>query len=113
MTVRQAESGAAAKGTEHDAKAARSGRAKPPRPRPPSAAPPGKTRGRASPPSHLPSPTTGIRLYTPNGGRKYVSAGERAAFLRETERADRQVRTLCMTSAYAGCPRHLRSPRTG
>jgi integrase/recombinase XerD len=29
--------------------------------------------------------------------------GERERFLRETERADRLVRTLCMTRAYAGC----------
>jgi integrase/recombinase XerD len=30
-------------------------------------------------------------------------AGERDAFLRAAELADRQVRTLCMTLAYAGC----------
>ena len=51
----------------------------------------------------LPSSPTGIRLYTPDGARKYVIVGERAAFLREAERADRLVRTLCMTLAYAGC----------
>jgi integrase/recombinase XerD len=50
-----------------------------------------------------PAPANGIRLYTPAGARKYVTAGERDAFLREAERADRQVRTLCMTLAYAGC----------
>ena len=51
----------------------------------------------------LPASTVGLRLYTPDGARKYVTAGERDAFLREAERADRQVRTLCMTLAYAGC----------
>ncbi len=30
-------------------------------------------------------------------------AGERDAFLRAAEQADRQVRTLCMSLAYAGC----------
>jgi integrase len=42
-------------------------------------------------------------LHTADGGRKYLTAGERDAFLRAAERADRQVRTLCMTLAYAGC----------
>jgi integrase/recombinase XerD len=51
----------------------------------------------------LPAHAAGIRLYTADGARKYVTAGERDAFLREAERADRQVRTLCMTLAYAGC----------
>jgi len=31
-----------------------------------------------------------------------VTAGERDAFLREADRADRTVRTLCMTLTYAG-----------
>jgi integrase/recombinase XerD len=44
-----------------------------------------------------------MRLYTPDGTRKYVAAGEREAFLAAAERADRQVRSLCMTLAYAGC----------
>jgi integrase/recombinase XerD len=52
-------------------------------------------------PAPLPSP--GMRLHTEDGARKYLTAGERAAFLREAERAGRQVRTLCMTLAYAGC----------
>jgi integrase/recombinase XerD len=34
---------------------------------------------------------------------EYLTAGERDAFLREAERADRAVRTLCMTLAFAGC----------
>ena len=64
-------------------------------------------QGRAGPgpgirKASLPSPA-GLRLYTADGARKYVTAGERETFLREAERADRQVRTLCMTLAYAGC----------
>ena len=44
-----------------------------------------------------------MRLHTVDGARKYLTAGERDAFLRTAEQADRQVRTLCMTLAYAGC----------
>jgi integrase len=44
-----------------------------------------------------------MQLHTADGTRKYLTAGERDAFLREAERADRPVRTLCMTLAYAGC----------
>jgi integrase len=44
-----------------------------------------------------------MRLHTVDGVRKYLTAGERDAFLRAAEQADRQVRTLCMTLAYAGC----------
>jgi integrase len=44
-----------------------------------------------------------MQLHTADGARKYVTAGERDALLRVAERADRQVRTLCMTLAYAGC----------
>ena len=50
-----------------------------------------------------PAPVAGLRLYTPEGARKYVTAGERAAFLRAAEQAERRVRTLCMTLASAGC----------
>jgi len=50
----------------------------------------------------LPSSAAGLRLYTADGARKYVTTGERDAFLREAEQADRLVRTLCMTLAYAG-----------
>jgi integrase/recombinase XerD len=50
-----------------------------------------------------PPPGIGLRLYTPEGARKYITAGERAAFLRAAEQAERRVRTLCMTLAYAGC----------
>jgi integrase/recombinase XerD len=35
--------------------------------------------------------------------RKYLTTGERDGFLRAAEQADRPVRTLCMTLAYAGC----------
>ncbi len=45
----------------------------------------------------------GMGLHTAEGLRNYVTAVEREAFLREAERADRLVRTLCMTLAYAGC----------
>ena len=44
-----------------------------------------------------------MQLHTAGGARKYLTAGERDAFLRAAERADRAVRTLCMTLAYAGC----------
>jgi integrase/recombinase XerD len=63
------------------------------------AAPEPRTPAPASPPA----PAAGLRLYTPEGARKYVTAGERAAFLRAAEQAERRVRTLCMTLAYAGC----------
>jgi integrase len=42
-------------------------------------------------------------LHTADGARKYLTVGEREAFLREAERAEREIRTLCMTLAYAGC----------
>jgi len=47
--------------------------------------------------------STGMGLHTIEGLRKYVTAGEREAFLREADRADRAVRTLCMTLTYSGC----------
>jgi integrase/recombinase XerD len=50
----------------------------------------------------VPSPAS-LRLHTADGARKYVTAGERDAFLGESECADHLVRTLCMTLAYAGC----------
>jgi integrase len=105
MTARQSARGTVAtKRTGQRTKAVPAGMAQPARPTQPQ--PPGPQSGkarRASPPAPLPSPAAGIRLYTPDGARKYVTAGERAAFLREAEHADRQVRTLCMTLAYAGC----------
>ena len=51
----------------------------------------------------FPPPPPASGSTPPDGARKYVTAGERDAFLREAEQADRQVRTLCMTLAYAGC----------
>ena len=44
-----------------------------------------------------------MALHTIDGARKYLTTGERDAFLRAAEQADRQVRTLCMTLAFAGC----------
>jgi integrase/recombinase XerD len=44
-----------------------------------------------------------MRLRTAAGARKYLTAGERDAFLRQAALADREVRTLCMTLAHAGC----------
>jgi integrase len=44
-----------------------------------------------------------MSLHTATGARKYLTAGERDAFLHAGEHADRTVRTLCMTLAYAGC----------
>jgi integrase/recombinase XerD len=63
---------------------------------------------RRNQPSPKPSPAphasqSGMQLHTVDGARKYLTAGERDGFLREAERADRQIRTLCMTLAYAGC----------
>jgi integrase len=107
MTRRPSRRGRAAKWAGKPFKAARTS-AKPAA-RPAAPAPASKSPGarRAAPKlratAPLPAPTAGIRLYTPDGARKYVTAGEREAFLREAERADRQVRTLCMTLAYAGC----------
>ena len=59
-----------------------------------------KPTRRATP---APRPQTGMALHTLDGARKYLTTGERDAFLRAAEQADRQVRTLCMTLAYAGC----------
>jgi len=53
--------------------------------------------------SPSPAAQTGMGLHTANGARKYLTAGERDAFLRQAELADRPVRILCMTLAYAGC----------
>ena len=44
-----------------------------------------------------------MALHTLDGARKYLTTGERDTFLHAAEQADRQVRTLCMTLAYAGC----------
>jgi integrase len=104
-THRAARGAVVAKRSGQHHKAVRGGAGKPVRPLPlqPEASQSAKVRERASPSSPLPSPTSGVRLYTPDGARKYITAGERTAFLREAERTDRQVRTLCLTLAYAGC----------
>ncbi|MGE4045281.1 MAG: tyrosine-type recombinase/integrase [Acetobacteraceae bacterium] len=44
-----------------------------------------------------------MTLHTVDGARKYLTTGEREAFLRAAEQMDRQARTFCMTLAYAGC----------
>jgi integrase/recombinase XerD len=44
-----------------------------------------------------------MQLHTLDGARKYPTASERALFLKTAEIGDRDVRTLCMTLAYAGC----------
>jgi len=72
------------------------------------ALPPHPRQGRAGPGPGIQaassaSPQIGMQLHTQDGARKYLTAGERDAFLRAAEQADRQVRTLCMTLAYAGC----------
>jgi len=62
----------------------------------------GKLLPKAPAPAAQPS-QSGMQLHTADGARKYLTAGERDRFLRAADRADRQVRTLCMTLAYAGC----------
>ena len=44
-----------------------------------------------------------LNLYDREGHRKYLTAGERAAFLKAAEDAPREVRTLCGTLLYTGC----------
>jgi hypothetical protein len=53
-----------------------------------------------------PLPAPGMRLHTLDGARKYLTAGERDAFLREAARGDRSARTLCMTLAYGDAQSH-------
>jgi len=64
--------------------------------------------------SFLRAAAAGVRLYTADGARKYVTAAERGAFRREAERADRQVRIdrrLCRMPAVRGASAHRRSRR--
>ena len=70
---------------------------------PPGSGPGIRNRKRQSVGSPSPLPPYGMGLHTADGARKYLTAGERDAFLREAELADRQVRTLCMTLAFTGC----------
>jgi integrase len=44
-----------------------------------------------------------MSLHDATGARKYLTAEERRAFLKAAERAERSVRTLCLTLAFAGC----------
>jgi integrase len=50
-----------------------------------------------------PPASQGMSLYDASGARKYLTAKERTAFLAAAEEGDRQIRSLCMTLAYAGC----------
>jgi integrase/recombinase XerD len=67
------------------------------------AARPGPRIPGAKAPSPPPVPQAGMQLHTADGARKYLTAGERDAFLRAAEQAERQARTLCMTLAFSGC----------
>jgi hypothetical protein len=62
----------------------------------------GRDRGLPRPdarkaPAKVPAPQAVMQLHTAQGARKCLTGGERDSFLREAERADRDVRTLCMT----------------
>ena len=66
-----------------------------------------------------PLPLSGMQLHIADGGRKYLTAGERAAFLGTAERADCDTRTLASpspTPAAASprpswsCPQFDRTP---
>lgn len=61
------------------------------------------------------APQTGMQLYTADGTRKYLTARERDAFLRQADLTDRTVLTLCMTwrMPAAGSPKPWRWPPTG
>ncbi len=45
----------------------------------------------------------GMQLYDDDGQRKYLTPGERDAFLEAAEAAPREVRTVCGTRVYTGC----------
>ena len=44
-----------------------------------------------------------FQLFDPDGRRKYLTADERESFLSASEKAPREVRTLCLALAYTGC----------
>lgn len=44
-----------------------------------------------------------MNLYDQSGHRKYLNPGERDAFLKAADDAEREVRTFCHTLAYTGC----------
>ena len=54
-------------------------------------------------PAEAPAPSPLDRITHADQFFANTGADERTAFLRQAELADRQVRTLCMTLAYAGC----------
>ena len=62
-----------------------------------------KPTRRATPPR----PQAGMALHTLDGARKYLTTGERDAFLRAAEQADRQVRTRAVQRSQLNL--HLRS----
>jgi integrase/recombinase XerD len=45
----------------------------------------------------------GMQLYDEDGQRKYLTPGERDAFLKAAEDAPREIRTFCGTLVYSGC----------
>ena len=45
----------------------------------------------------------GMQLYDDDGQRKYLTPGERDAFLKAAENAPREVRTFCGTLVHTGC----------
>jgi integrase len=45
----------------------------------------------------------GMQLYDDDGQRKYLTPGERDAFLKAAEDAPREVRAFCGALAYTGC----------
>ncbi|MGE4049327.1 MAG: site-specific integrase, partial [Acetobacteraceae bacterium] len=49
-------------------------------------------QGRAGPGPGIQTPQGGMTLHTADGARKYLTAGEREAFLRAAEQMDRQAR---------------------
>jgi integrase len=63
-----------------------------------------KASSQAAPGPKMPAQLSqGMSLYDAAGVRKYLTVGERDAFLHAAEEGDREIRSLCMTLAYAGC----------
>lgn len=44
-----------------------------------------------------------MQILDKNGQRLYLTESEREAFLQAASKADREIRTFCMTLAYTGC----------
>lgn len=44
-----------------------------------------------------------MQLFDNQGQRLYLTESERGAFLEAASKADREIRTFCMTLAYTGC----------